>query len=240
MFTLERRNFPGAHQTLASISCGYPAWQSQRETNKKRVRGGHLTDCVCVWVYIRRRVSISAASAEWGIISYIHCRAEKRDVSWRSGPFFVFRSAQTGVKTHSLVFGICWRLSLAGDKQIRAIDLLENGSIQIEFHLLNKTDTGAKTFHFIFSCPGNRGRVSLMIRKAGSANNRQRHTVRALSLCVCTRVEFCSFSFLAIERSVVAREVEKHAAAAHAAFYIGGSPCDRNPYRSPARSHSRK
>jgi hypothetical protein len=156
------------------------------------------------------------------------------------GLFFVFRSAQTGVKTHSLVFGICWRLSLAGDKQIRAIDLLENGSIQIEFHLLNKTDAGAKTFHFIFSCPGNQRRVSLMIRKAGSANNRQRHTVRALSLCVCTRVEFCSFSFLAIERSVVAREVEKHAAAAHAAFYIGGSPCDRNPYRSPARSHSRK
>jgi hypothetical protein len=81
-----------------------------------------------------------------------------------------------------------------------------------------------------------------MIGKAGSANNRQRHTVGALSICVCTRVEFCSFSFLAIE-SVVAREVEKHAAGAHAIHRRRAAEApatdrrtdgesDRNPYRS--------
>jgi hypothetical protein len=98
---------------------------------------------------------------------------------------------------------------------------------------------------FIFCYPGNHTRscFSLMIRKAGSANNRQQRST--ISLCVCTRVEFCSFSFLAIEPSgrVVAREVEKHAARMP---YIGGAEApatdgpmqsDQNPYRSHAGGH---
>lgn len=60
----------------------------------------------------------------------------------------------------------------------------------------------AITFHFNLVTWETIWAVLLMIAKAGSANNRQQHTVRVLSLWVCIGVEFCSFSFLAIEPPV--------------------------------------
>lgn len=80
-----------------------------------------------------------------------------------------------------------------------------------------------------------------MIRKAGSANNRQ--------LFVCAlEWSFAAAALVFLPLSVAAREVEKHAARMPYIGGSGGSPCDRrtdgdqNPYRSQPGlflSHSR-
>lgn len=104
MFTLERRNFPSAHQTLASISWVPRLAERQRDQQKESPRGAFHR--LCVYEFISGGGYLFQQQVQSEELSLVFTAELKNVMSvGGQGLFFVFRSGQTGIKTHSLVFG---------------------------------------------------------------------------------------------------------------------------------------